>query len=346
MGDLCYGYIWGARAATFTAHRTLRHTALGIQTGVRGSSEMEKKWKSGNNVYKIKNEQVAEILKKTVEMFKLTYNKPGANDNRHWWGTMAPILSIGSLFKVRKDELRVGHNKMAVGIDPQGNMKTVNISSWGLGPEHHILLEGITMPPSKRSAIAQSLGPMTSLISLAKQKGQEKYEGKWANAAKRSLQHIPDTDDIIRAMKGKKASEVRELMKAITDVALITETREANRASFPWNALTMVLLSAKEFKYYSIVGLNNEFTNTALEGTIGLRIPIDYSGKGCYLTYNAITKLELGLPGNMTSDQATQIIFHSIFGSYKEDLSLFANVTDRQIWNDRSRTRSGKSATV
>ncbi|KAK7578205.1 hypothetical protein V9T40_010410 [Parthenolecanium corni] len=55
----------------------------------------------------------------------------------------------------RKDELRTGHNEMTLGAGDQKKVKVVNTSAYGLGPEHHILMEGITMQPSKRSAIAQ-----------------------------------------------------------------------------------------------------------------------------------------------------------------------------------------------
>lgn len=60
---------------------------------------------------------------------------------------MGPTLSIASLNKVRRDELRVG---------AKGGVKTVDMMQWGFFPEHHILLEGIIMPPLKRSTVAQS----------------------------------------------------------------------------------------------------------------------------------------------------------------------------------------------
>ncbi len=42
------------------------------------------------------------------------------------------------------------------------------------------------------------------------------------------------------------------------------------------------------------------------------------------------------MQGNMNSDQAQQIAFHSIFGTYKEDLSLLSAVTEKAVWNTRT----------
>lgn len=38
-----------------------------------------------------------------------------------------------------------------------------NASKYGLNGSHHILLEGFTYPSERRSAMAQSMGPMTTL---------------------------------------------------------------------------------------------------------------------------------------------------------------------------------------
>ncbi len=217
----------------FTLHRGMRHKSLLIESAMRKQLDSTAKWVYFGKEENMTNVTAAKIMVDTLAIFKFTYAKPPENDRNHWWGTIGPILSIAMLNKVRRDELRVGHSEMSVGIDNQGRMKTVNIAQWGLGPEHHILLEGITMPPSKRSAIAQSVGPMTALITLAKQRSQEKFEGKWANAMKRSMAHIPDIDDLIKGIEGKKASEVREVFRSVADLLLITESREANRASFP-----------------------------------------------------------------------------------------------------------------
>lgn len=122
--------------------------------------------------------------------------------------------------------------------------------TYGLTSEYHILLEGLTVPPSRKSSLAQSLGPMTIMIMLLNQKGNERYEKKWKDAAKRVISHVPDSDDIIKALSGKKVSESRELMNALADILLIAGGREANRISFPWNGLAFSLLKNSQMVDY------------------------------------------------------------------------------------------------
>lgn len=118
----------------FTAHRGLRHEALGLDTPVRKQIHSEIRWKFMEIEQNMNNKIASEILKRTLSMFDFSYDKPAADDRNHWWGTFGPILSIATLNKVRRDELRVGHNEMTVGLDNEGRTKTVNISQWGLMP--------------------------------------------------------------------------------------------------------------------------------------------------------------------------------------------------------------------
>jgi hypothetical protein len=169
------------------------------------------------------------------------------------------------------------------------------------------------MPPSKRSSIAQSVGPMTAVISLTRQRGQEKFESRWENAIKRSMSHFPDINDFIKGIKNKKASEVREVVRAAADLALVTETREARRASFPWNALSLVLLSKRQIVYYMTKDLDKLYLNAEdTDADIPLLNQINYSGKGTFKVYKAIGeyRTKLKMPNTMSSDIASQIAFH------------------------------------
>lgn len=53
----------------------------------------------------------------------------------------------------------------------------VDISQYGLTPAHHVLLEGSTYKPERRSAMAQTLGPLTAV--LAAYKSRDPYRNKW-----------------------------------------------------------------------------------------------------------------------------------------------------------------------
>jgi len=81
--------------------------------------------------------------------------------------------------------------------------------------------------------MAQSLGPLTALIQLAKSDPECKYTKRWRMAVSRSCSFLPEIESIIHCCCGKKASEVRELYNIIADILLMTTSREAKRATFP-----------------------------------------------------------------------------------------------------------------
>lgn len=55
---------------------------------------------------------ICDILRQMSESFGLPYTKPLASDKNHWYGTASPIICFINMFKVRLNELRVGHGTM------------------------------------------------------------------------------------------------------------------------------------------------------------------------------------------------------------------------------------------
>lgn len=116
------------------------------------------------------------------------------------------------------------------------------VDKYGLMRQHHVLLEGSTFPPEKRSSMAQSIGPMTALLCYVR--SEEKYTKKWARAVKIAMSHIPIIDDIIEVFKGKRAYEIAPLITTVGDVLLLTTSRQAQRIFFPLGVLTIVTTKA------------------------------------------------------------------------------------------------------
>lgn len=177
-----------------TAHNILRQEANGT-----GNLKAWKEHVAEVNVFgeirRIRMDGVMEIVRDVFLMFDLRYTPPKNRETDHWWGTAAPFLTFLAAHKLRRNELRVGHSKMPIskGKDP----KFVNVSGWGLDTAHHILLEGISYPPDKKSAMAQSLGPMTIAIQCARIGGDQRYGTKWHMAMKKAFAHVPEIDSII-----------------------------------------------------------------------------------------------------------------------------------------------------
>ncbi|CAB3223631.1 unnamed protein product [Arctia plantaginis] len=117
-----------------------------------------------------------------------------------WCCNANALFNIFSAFKMRYDEIRVGVSKIPVG--KRGNTTDyVDVSQYGLTPAHHVLLEGSTYKPERRSAMAQTLGPLTAL--MAAYKSMDPYRAKWIEAVKRHLVHIYNAPNLCNAMHGK-----------------------------------------------------------------------------------------------------------------------------------------------
>lgn len=162
----------------------------------------------------------------------MEYKKPDEGNQNHWYGTISPIICFLNLFKTRVNELRIGHGSFTT-RRKDGISYQVSVSQYGFYPAHHMLLEGISLTPEKKSGMAQSLGPLTSLIALSKSDPESKYTKRWRMAVLRCCSFLPEIESIINICCGKKASEIRELYNIIADILLMTTSREAKRASFP-----------------------------------------------------------------------------------------------------------------
>lgn len=105
---------------------------------------------------------------------------------------------------------------------------------------------------------------------------------------------------------------------------LIAGSRNAQRAFFPANML-LVAFETKD--------------TIAEEQTLPL-VDItncDFSGKGMWLIYKACMMKEWGLETAMDDVPASQIVYHSIFGTQNEDLGVLQSITSvRSPWRLRS----------
>lgn len=97
----------------------------------------------------------------------------------------------------------------------------------------------------------------------------------------------------------KTPKKLRQLMAALADVLLIVEGREANRAAFPWNALSTLLLTNGQVAHALSLDVNGTFFNTTPVGEPSIVArSIDYSGKGMWITYSAMATFEFRLPAS------------------------------------------------
>ncbi|KOB74833.1 Uncharacterized protein OBRU01_04679 [Operophtera brumata] len=115
-------------------------------------------------------EALESIWKAAVNEAGLEYKKFEEADGDNWYGTMGPYLDFFAGFGLRMKELRIGHSKMPL-TKHEGSLIEFPVSKYGLNGAHHVLLEGCTFPPEKRSSMAQSVGPMTAFLCMVKSEG-------------------------------------------------------------------------------------------------------------------------------------------------------------------------------
>lgn len=306
-----------------TGHRLLRQRANGMGTLSDRMATIQPTIKYLQIERKMTWEGVCSILSTTHNKFGLSYTRPGLRDTTHWWGTASPFWQFICGFTLRENELRVGHSNFTV-RKTAGVESTVAVEAYGLSGAHHVLLEGISFPPEKKSSMAQSMGSMTAMIMLARHGSEERYGAKWRNAASRALAHFDGINSIIKATSGQKASDVKEVFRLIADILLVTTARNAIRGYMP------AALLCSLFNDVDLGNIGNSVKivegKTVLEPVPNISTGdiswIDFSGKGLFTVYKKCMSKNFLYPKICSNNKASQIIFHSIFGTFSEDLGI------------------------
>lgn len=162
-----------------TIHTCLRQSAIG--SGNLRTNMQDKSYTvhvAGVDQVVLTHTAAMGVVQEVTDGFELKYDKPDKEDRNHWYGTAAPLIGFIQMFRFRMNELRVGHSTFTLSKS-NGTTFNTGVDYYGLYSVHHPLLEGITIPPERKSSMAQSLGPMAALISLAKSDNDPKYAKRW-----------------------------------------------------------------------------------------------------------------------------------------------------------------------
>lgn len=207
----------------------------------------------------VQRKEVEGVVVAIWKLFGLEFIKPNANLKNWWWGTFAPLLSYFCAWGERLAELRVGHARFVRKKEEvttadgtkEKQEKVVQVKDFGLYPQHHILLEGVSFAPELRSSMAQSVGPMTAVIALCNETGDSKFQKKYRDAVGRIFSHVPNIEAIIEALVGKPAHLAAPLVRQLADLCLLVPARNQRRAYFPINFLANYVLSAADIFHYT-----------------------------------------------------------------------------------------------
>lgn len=129
--------------------------------------------------------------------------------------------------------------------------------------------------------MAQSVGPMTALLSMLRSEGI--YRAKWAAAVKRAFNFLPIIDDIIEVTKTqRKASDVSTMVGLLAEITLITTSRQATRMFLPIGMLYDVWNRCENASKADLL----KFYNT--------------TGSGAFFVYKEALRQNWYLSGSMT----------------------------------------------
>lgn len=284
---------------------------------------------------------VIRVLSDYAPLFGLVDGKPKDDDNNHWYGIAAPILAYSSIHEDRAKELRLGHATMTIKRNSIPiTIRWSIVPDYGLSTIHHILLEGISFSPAKKSSMAHSLGPATKLLQQIRYGAQPTYGSKWKTAVSRTFKGLPGLDDIIEYLAGQSIDNLGQIPFLMCSIIALAGCRNANRASFPFCVIVSHVMNAAEIKHYAGAWAQDGFHLPNVKSPSEQQFEIDYSGKNMWPLYISANNKDWVLPGKLTKEQASQVVFHSIFGTYREDLSILEQVTNVQNWQTRSEVGS------
>lgn len=137
---------------------------------------------------------------------------------------------------------------------------------------------------------------------------------------KKPLSHIPAIADFIRLTETNSSAEyVKPVLALLGDILLVTTSRQSQRGCIPVCMLSYLYNRQEDVD--KAIFLDN----------------FDLSGKGFFYAYKLLQKSsqKFNLEMDGTEEQAAQIVFHTIFGTFKEDLGVLKSITSVGNWSTR-----------
>lgn len=272
-----------------TIHNVLRQQSNANKIGKLSEKVPENLTTTVEGEIKMYSSKTAlEMVAHIMSLYGLVYAYDGPNPPE-WYGVAAPFLTFISAFNNRMNEVQTGCDTMPVS-KTANETKAIKVSQYGLSPAHHCLLDGISFPPHKRSSLAQSIGPLTQLIIVHRSQSTPSYAGRWRKAALRSIGHLPKAEEIINKIKMSTREEASGLLELVVDILLVTGSRSACKAYFPFSIFYAGLNATQ------IAGLKARTTDPDSGRTILHPVEIegvenyDHSGKGAFALWNKAAK--------------------------------------------------------
>nr|XP_033322045.1 uncharacterized protein LOC117218080 [Megalopta genalis] len=306
----------------FTSYTLLRlHNDLPGATSAARVSDRDFKIIVGGDEHTRQKHEVLNIVNEEAVAAGIPFAKYDQREPSNWYGIANTLLSFLGGHALRREELRLGHSYMPVKM--KGNRKGyITLSRYGICDIHHTLCEGVSYPPEKRAPMSKLMGPLAVLLCYMR--ANRISSPKWTNVVKRTFVDYPHLDDVMQIIKGDKLSEKREIFKLIANVALMVGTN-SSCGMFPPPAAFSYIFTNRSHK----VGTSTYDTEDLLK-------TFDFTYHGAFAFYKIFMSKRWKIRLNGATDTiAKQVCYHSMFGTYKEDLGILSQITNLADWCTR-----------
>lgn len=254
-------------------------------------------------------------------------------------GTFKGIFSLICAYRYRFNEMRNGTHKIVLRKTAEADLE-MPISIFGLRPIHAVTLKGCTYNPSLQSSIKQSLGPMTIAINLA-MTTDVRFQGGWKTAFCGAFKNINMAPQIANLIAGTQMAN-RTVLGHLADLALFGIARTSNKAFLPISFF-LGILPAKCPTYKALIDGLTPLTVATVELKEDMLTEeiknLDFSGHGLLGFWNSTAASGVGFTingsDNLTATVASESVFHSVFGTYTEDLGYLKWLTNHEFMTRR-----------
>nr|AXL67890.1 nucleocapsid protein [Quaranjavirus quaranfilense] len=241
-----------------------------------------------------------------------------------WMGSVHTIMALWNLFGSRLSEVRIMPSANTISVEKDNRTTVVkDFNQYGIPAGMRHFATGADFKPTMKSALAQSMGPVTVLVQLSEARDNQ-YAGKWVDALRRAFSHIPHIDQIAKFMLANKPAVLTKINGYLMAIAGYTGTREQKRIAFPPGTLAYLLHDLdKENKLHFNEDRCSKF---------------DFSGAGAFRMYSHFLRVCKRNPLRMNiadPGKARQLLFHTMFGTHVEDFGILQSMTDVSDWLKR-----------
>lgn len=240
---------------------------------------------------------------------------------------LSSLLVLIHGYKSRYNELSLGTWSISYRNTP-ATKKVISIFEFGLDYSHCGLTSGCTYSPMLQFLLQESIGPLTIAIQLCMTRDVP-LQNAWKAAFIRAFKMIPCIEEVANLLAGSRTQySTIVLLRVIADFASLGCVRYSNVAYIPMALIMASLNTTKEWQERFESAHVPSALITSMDHPAVFNL--DFNGRGLCVFWNSIPVglVTMRINNAMTSQMAGQALFHGVFGTATESLTILQWMTD------------------